>query len=148
MAEYKTYRKEKRLYFVLAIVFYFVPFVAVTACLLPMMTEASGLKTAIGFGIVIINAVPFITGVFRAFFAHFPMLNLLSILFIMLAAFFTLELFKRYVEIFLWIELSAAIGSILSCVFWAKYRKYADYQRSVKANVKSGAFVLKEDKDK
>ena len=143
---YKTFFKQKWICFALAIVFYFVPFIVVTACYLPLTKAARGTKLAIGLGIVLINAIPFLMGVFRAFFAHFPMLNILSFVFLALAAFFMLDYFRYYAEIFLWIELAAAIGSIASCICWAQFRKYSTWRESVKANVRSGAFELKKDK--
>ncbi len=147
MADYKTYAKEKRLYFAFSVIAYFLPFITVTASLLPMVEAARGLKIAMGLGIAFVNAIPFLMGLFKAFFAHFPMLNILAIVFLCLAAFFTLDVFKKCVDNLLWIELAAATGSILSCVLWAKYRKYADYNRTMKATVKSGAFIMKgEDK--
>ncbi len=145
MAKYRTFKKEKRLYFALAIITYFLPFVVVTACLLPVVKAAVGIKAAIGLGIVFINAIPFLMGVFRAFFAHFPMLNMLAVVFLCLAAFFTLDIFRGCVDKLLWIESAAAFGSVVSCVLWAKYRKYKQYALSVAATVKSGAFALKED---
>ena len=144
MANYNTFFKEKWIYFALAIAVYFLPFVITTACLLPMVKTAQGLKVAMGLGIVFINAIPFIFGLFKMFFAHFPMLNLLAIVFLLLAAFFTMDVFKTCVDKLLWIESAAAIGSLLSCVFWGKYRKYSKWRESVKANVCSGAFVMKE----
>ncbi len=147
MAKYKTFRKEKWIYLALSIIFYFLPFIVVTACLLPMVMAASGLKIAMGLGIVFINAIPFLMGVFRAFFSHFPMLNVLAIAFLCLAAFFSLEVFKNCVDKLLWIEGSAVLGSLISCILWGKYLKYKKWSESVKATVNSGAFVLKEDND-
>lgn len=144
MSNYKTYIKEKWLYFAFSIVAYFLPFVIVTACLLPMVKAAEGFKIAIGLVIVVINAIPFLMGVFKAFFAHFPMFNLLSVVFLMLAAFFTFEVFANYMHIFCWIELAAALGSVISCILWGQHRKYADYNRTMKATIKSGAFKMKE----
>lgn len=145
MADYKSFRKEKWLYLLLSIAAYFLPFITVTACLFPLMTDTEGgLKFAIGFGIVVINAIPFLMGVFKTVFAHFPMLNMLAIVFVLLAAFFTLDAFSDYVDYFIWIELSAAVGSLASCLFWAKHKKYKAYAASVKANIKSGAFKREE----
>lgn len=145
MANYKTYAQETWLYFTFSILAYFLPFIIVEACLLPIVKEASGLKIAIGLGIVLINAVPFLMGVFRAFFAHFPMFNMLAVVFLFLAVFFALDVFKSCVDKLLWIEFAAAAGSIVSCISWSKYRKYSKWRESVKANVRCGAFVLKED---
>ncbi len=147
MSNYRTFTKEKWLYFVLAVVSYFLPFVTVTACLLPFIKVSGGFKIAMGLGIVVINAIPFLMGVFKSFFAHFPMFNILAVVFLALAAFFMLDLFRTYADRFLWIEAAAAAGSIVSCVFWSKYRKYAKWQQSVKANVRSGAFKMKEEKE-
>ena len=140
---YKTYFKEKWLYFALSVVFYFAPFIVTTACLLPVVKAATGVKAAIGLGIIIINSIPFLMGVFRAFFAHFPMLNMVAVVFMCIYGFFALDAFMKSREVFCWIELAAALGSIVSCVFWGLHLKYADYRRSVKATVGSGAFVLK-----
>ena len=145
MKNYKTFFKQKWLFFALSVVFYFVPFIVVTGCLLPFTEAASGLKWAIGLGVVLINAIPFLMGVFRSFFAHFPMLNILSFVFLALAAFFMLDYFRYYVEIFLWIELAAAIGSVAACICWAQFRKFTTWRESVKANVRSGAFKMEDD---
>lgn len=145
MAEYKTFKKQRIIYFWLAIAAYFLPFIIVSACLLPFIKINGGLKIAVGLGIVFINAIPFLMGVFKVFFAHFPMLNILSIVFLCLAAFFTLDIFRCYVDKLLWIESAAAIGSVVSCIFWAKHLKYQKWNESVKATVGSGAFVLKGD---
>ena len=144
MSNYKTYAKEKWLYFAMAIATYFLPFIIVTACLLPFIKAAGGFKIAMGMGIVLINAIPFLMGIFKSFFAHFPMLNILSIAFLILAVFFTGDLFGSYVDRFLWIEAAAAVGSIASCFLWAKYRKYSKWRESVKATVQSGAFAMHE----
>ena len=145
MKNYKSYTKEKWLYLVFSVTAYFLPFIIVTACLLPMVNVAGGFKAAMGLGIVLINAIPFLMGVFKAFFAHFPMFNILAVVFLCLAAFFTLDVFRGCVDKLLWIELAAAVGSIASCILWGKYRKYSHYQKTMKATVGSGAFVMKED---
>lgn len=147
MKSYKTFFKQKWVFFALSIIFYFVPFIVVTACLLPLTEATQGVKWAIGLGVVFINAIPFLMGVFRSIFAHFPMLNILAFVFLALSAFFMLDYFQYYAEIFLWIELAAGIGSIASCICWAQFRKYTTWRESVKANVKSGAFTVKEDKE-
>lgn len=148
MATYKTYRKEKWLFFFLSIAAYFVPFIVVTSVFFPMMDVTKGYKVAIGLAVVAINTVPFLMGVFRSFFAHFPLFNMLSIVFLILAAFFTMDVFRYYVEIFLWIETAAAVGSIAACILWHYYRKFGGWHESIKANVKSGAFVMKESDSK
>ena len=147
MSNYRTFTKEKWLYFAFAVVAYFLPFVIATACLLPFIKVSGGFKIAMGLGIVVINAIPFLMGIFKSFFAHFPMFNMLAVLFLVLAAFFTLDVFQTYVDRFLWIEAAATAGSIVSCIMWTRYRKYAKWQQSVKANVASGAFKMKEEKE-
>lgn len=141
---YRTFKKEKRLYFVFSIVMYFLPFIIVTCCLLPLLTETTGSKLAIGFGVICINSIPFLLGMIKSFFVHFPMCNLLAIVFLFLGAFFRSDVFKSCADTFMWIELSAGIGSVISCVLWGKYGKYKRYSESVKATVASEAFVLKQ----
>lgn len=141
--KYKTYFKEKWLCFALSLVFYFLPFIITTACLLPVIKAATGVKAAIGLGIIVINSIPFLMGIFEAFFSHFPMLNMVAVIFLCIYGFFALDAFMKSREAFCWIELAAALGSIVSCIFWAQFLKYADYRKSVKATVGSGAFVLK-----
>ena len=143
MKSYKTFFGVKWISFALSIICYFLPFIIVTACLLPLTEASNGTKWGIGLVLVVINAIPFLMGVFRSLFAHFPMLNILSFVFLALAAFFMLDYFRYYAEIFLWIELAAALGSLASCVFWAMFKKYSHWRESVKANVRSGAFAMK-----
>ena len=145
MKSYKTFFKQKWAYFALSILAYFVPFIVVTACLLPLTMAATGAKVGIGLIVVVINAIPFLMGAFRMFFAHFPMFNMLAVVFLALAAFFRLDFFQYYADIFLWIEFAAALGSLVSCFCWAKFKKYSHWRESVKANVKSGAFTMKEE---
>lgn len=110
----------------------------------PFMYKAdAGYKTALGILIVIINALPFLFGVFKSFLAHFPMLNVFAIGFCVLGAVFAFNIFAEYIDKFLWIEFAAALGSIISCFFWGLHRKYARYAQSVKATVLSGAFQPK-----
>lgn len=147
MSNVRTYKKEKYLYFALSVVTYFLPFVITTACLLPVIKAAEGFKIALGLGVVVINAIPFLVGAFRWFFSHFPMLNFVALLFLDLEAFFRMDVFRTYADTFLWIELAAGVGSIASCVLWAKYLKYASYNKTMKATLGSAAFVLKEESD-
>ena len=60
MSKYKTYAKEKRVYFALSLFAYFLPFIVTAACLLPFIKAATGFKIALGLGVAVINAVPFI----------------------------------------------------------------------------------------
>ncbi len=142
MPKYKSFKKEKWIFFALSIVVYFVPFIIVTACLFPFMTKAdAGYRWALGIVMVLINAVPFLMGIFRTVLAHFPMLNTVALVFCVLGLLFNFEIFAEYMDKFLWIELTAAVCSIASCVFWGLHKKYARYSESIKAAKKSGMFV-------
>ncbi len=135
---YKTYKKERYLFFWLSIAVYFVPYIIVTACLLPFVKTGGGMKWGMGLAVAALNALPFLGGILKGFRAHFPFINLLALAFVALAGFFTLELFQDYVTTFLWIELSAAVGSIAACVFWHFHRKYKRKSQTVGDIVKSG----------
>lgn len=135
---YKTYKKERYSFFWLSIAVYFVPYIIVTACLLPFVKTGVGMKWGMGLAVAALNALPFLGGILKGFRAHFPFINLLALAFVALAGFFTLELFQDYVTTFLWIELSAAVGSIAACVFWHFHRKYKRKSQTVGDIVKSG----------
>ena len=124
--------KRKWLYFILSILACYLPFIIVTSIFFPMMEVATGFKIALGLGIVLINTIPLMMGIFHSFFAHFPMLNIFAILYLLLSSFFTMEIFQYYVQIFNWIEWAAAIGSVASCILWAKFRKYAHWRENDK----------------
>lgn len=145
MKNYKTYQKQRYLFFWAALFVYFVPYVIATACLLPMMQAAQGVKWGIGFAVVALNAIPFLQGVFKSFRAHFPFVNLLAWLFVFLAWFFTMKLFSDYVYTFMTIELTAAIGSLVACILWFFHRKYKRKARTVSDILKSG--LLESDED-
>lgn len=134
----KTYKKERFLFFWLAIFVYFVPYVIATACLLPFVKAVQGVKWAIGLSVAALNAIPFLTGIFKGFRAHFPFVNLLSFVFVILAGFFTLDLFENYVYTFLTIEAVALAGSIGACVLWHFHRKYKRKAQTVNDVIKSG----------
>lgn len=118
------YKKRRYAYFWIALVCYFMPYLAATSCLLPFMTESTGLKWGIGLAVVFVNALPFIGGVFRNMLAHFPFINLPAAVFLFLASFFLLDVFQNYVYTFMTIEACAAGGSVFACVFWELHRKY------------------------
>ena len=133
-----TYRKAKWVCFAASVLSYFLPFIIVTACLLPLTRQTSGTAFAVGMAIVALNALPFIGGVFHSVLAHFPMVNVLSVVFLMLYVFFTIKLFQDYVSVFCWIEFSAAVGSVVSCVLWHFYRKNARRLETAKTNKDMG----------
>ena len=134
----KTYRKEKYIYFWLSFACYFLPFVIATACLLPFMEESTGTKWSIGLAVVLVNTLPFVGGVFRVLFSHTPFINMPAILFVFLAMFFTAPVFSNYVYTFRVIESCAALGGILTTVFWFLHRKYKTKADTVHTVLKSG----------
>lgn len=138
MSNYKTYKKQRFLFFWLSIAVYFLPYIIVTACLLPLVKTDVGAKAGIGLAVIALNALPFLAGIFKGFRAHFPFVNLIAFVFVLLAAFFLSELFKNYVYTFLWIELAALLGSIAACVLWHFHRKYKRKAQTVGDVLKSG----------
>lgn len=138
MTKYKTYKKQRYLFFWLSILAYFIPYIVATACLLPFMQAAVGMKWGIGLAVAALNALPFLGGIFKGFRAHFPFVNVLALVFVLLAGFFTLELFSGYVYTFMTIEVSAAAGSIGACVLWHFHRKYKRKSQTVGDVIASG----------
>lgn len=119
----KGYRRAKWLYFALSIIIYFVPYIVVTSCLLPLLSAQAGKKIAIGFVIVILNAIPFLRGVMNNLFAHFPFLNLLALVYILLWGFFTTQIFQTASAYIGWIELTVFVCGLIACFTWRLYRK-------------------------
>lgn len=134
----REYRRAKWLCFAFSILSYFLPFIIVTVCLIPAVKTDSGTRCAMVISIILLNALPFIGGMIRHITAHFPMINFLSIFFLLLYSFFTMQIFQNYVYKFCWIELSAALGSVVSCVFWNKYKKNARKLEIAKTNKEMG----------
>lgn len=126
------YRRAKWIYFSLYVVVYFVPVIAVAACLLPTTEQPAGVSWAVGLAVVAIHALPFIGGIFRTLFSHLPSLNIFPFLFLLLYGFFTAELFQNYVAVFCWIEFAAAVSVVFSVVFWILYRKNAERLETAK----------------
>lgn len=135
---YKDYRTQRYFFFWLSVVAYFLPYILTTCALLPLMSEAKAVKWGVGAIVLFVNAMPFVKGIFRAIFAHFPFINGLAFAFICLAFFFTANVFQRYVHTFLFIELAAVLGSFAACVFWHFHRKYKKYNQTFVANKKIG----------
>lgn len=134
----KGYQTQRFLFFWLSIAVYFVPYLIATACLLPIMKAAQGTKWAIGLAVFALNAIPFLTGIFKGFRAHFPFVNLIAFVFVILAAFFLSDIFHKYVYTFLTIESVALAGSIAACVLWHFHRKYKRKAQTVSDVLKSG----------
>lgn len=135
---YKTYKKQRYLFFWAALLVYFVPYISVTAALLPFMKINEGARVGIGIVVVAINVMPFVGGIMKGFRAHFPFFNTTAFLFVMLSSFFTLDAFSNYVYTFTTIECTAFIGCILSCLFWGLYLKYKRKAQTVSTVIKSG----------
>lgn len=143
-SKYKTYKKQRFLFFWLSIAVYFLPYIIVTACLLPLMKTAAGTRAGIGLAVIALNALPFLGGILKGFRAHFPFVNLIAFVFVLLAAFFLSELFKNYVYTFLWVELAAVLGSVAACVLWHFHRKYKRLNETYRANKKIGVIGKEE----
>ena len=63
---------------------------------------------------------------------------LLALVFMLLAGFFLLDVFRDYVYTFMSIEAAALGGSVLACVFWGLHKKYKRQNQTIKTVVKSG----------
>lgn len=138
MSKYKTYKKQRFLFFWLSIIIYFIPYIITAACLLPFVKTDEGARWGIGLAVVALNALPFLVGIFKGFRAHFPFVNLLAVVFVLLAAFFLTDVFRNYVYTFLWIELAAVLGSVAACVLWYFHRKYKRKAQTVGDIARSG----------
>ena len=138
MTTYKSYKKQRYLFFWLSLVAYFVPYIVATACLLPFMKAAEGMKWGIGLAVAALNALPFLGGILKGFRAHFPFVNMIAFVFVLLAGFFTLEVFHNYVYTFLTIEAAAVAGSLAACVLWHFHRKYKRKAHTVGDVIASG----------
>ncbi len=138
MTNYKRYKKQRYLFFWLSLVAYFVPYIVATACLLPFIQAAVGMKWGIGLSVAALNALPFLGGIFKGFRAHFPFVNMIAFVFVLLAGFFTLEVFHNYVYTFLTIEAAAVGGSLAACVLWHFHRKYKRKSQTVGDVIASG----------
>lgn len=143
MSNVKTigyYRKSKWLCFAAAILVYFLPFIIVTACLLPLTKQSGGTAFAIGIAIIAINALPFVVGIFKGLFAHYPMLTglLIAVVFLAVYGFFKSDVFQTYASIFCWIEFAVAVGALASMVFWHFYRKNKRRLETAKTNKEMG----------
>lgn len=141
---YKSYKLEKWLYFGLAIAVYFLPLIITTACVFPVMKKADvGYKVALGFVVIITNTAPVLIGLSKWVTAHLPFMNWFAILYLLLFGIFSFAIFQEYAKQFAIIEGVSAVCGIISSVLFHLHRKYARWSESIKANVKSGAFVTK-----
>lgn len=98
--------------------------------------------------LIIINVAPASIFCIHSFLVKYPMFNVFALMFLMLSTFFTMDAFQYYVQIFNIIESAAFLGCIAWCILWHYYHKFSGWHESFKANVKSGAFVMKESEDK
>ena len=138
MKDHKKYNWQRYLFFWATIAAYFVPYIAACASLLPFLVVRPAMKWGIGLAVALINALPFVGGLFHKLLAHIPFVNWLSIIFLSLAAFFTMQIFCDYVHTFLTIEAFAAAGSVLACLFWYFHKKYKRKAQTVRDVVQSG----------
>lgn len=142
MSKVRTFRKAKWLCFAGAISCWFLPTVITVSCLFPLIENAdTGYKTAVGTLLIVVNALPCLLNSFKSFTIHFPFMNWFAIGYCMLALLFSLDFFADHQWKILVIEGTAALGGIVACIFWALFKKYSTYAASIKATIKSGAFI-------
>ena len=142
MSDFKTYKKQKRVYFCFAIMAYLIPLIVAISCFFPFFDYNIGYKVAFGFVIALVHMTVFGAGLWHSVRAHYPMLSPLPFLIIMMYTLCAFDFFQKFVHALIVIEIIAAAGMILSAVFWTKYRKYKRFADSVKAVVSSG--IIKE----
>ena len=138
MTKVKTYQKQRFLFFWLAVVFFFVPCIAATSCLLPPVSAAHGVKWSIGLAIIFLHSLAFIGGLFRKLLAHVIFVDWFALGFLCLAGFFLMDVFHDYRFTFLTIESVSFAGSVFACVFAALHRKYKRQAQTVRTVRKSG----------
>ena len=138
MAEYKTYKKEKWLYFFLAFFACFVPTIITISIFFPIMETHTGVKIGMAIVLIFFNFLVFLINSFASFLVKFPFFNVFALAFLIVGAFFATDFFQYYVDAFMWIALATFVGSVLASIFWAKSRKYSRWQDSIKAVSKSG----------
>lgn len=141
MSKYKSFRKHRYAFFWASILAFFIPYIVATSCLLPLVKVATGTKVGIGLAVILINALPFLGGIFHGVRAHFPFINVFAFLFVALGGFFCLDVFQYYVYTFVTIEAVALAGSIAACILWHYYRKYSKMNDTYKANKKIGVLT-------
>jgi hypothetical protein len=117
---------------------YFVPLIIATACFLPLAKTGTGQKVAVGFFVIMINALMLCLGIFRRILAKNPFINWFAIIVTVFGGFFTTTAFEACAKTLQIIELIALIGMIASWIFWHFYNKYKAMAISVKGVVKSG----------
>lgn len=133
-----TFKARRYLFFWGALAVYFLPTVIVTACLLPFMETDEGAKCGIGIAVVALHGLGFLGGIFRGIKAHFPFLHWSPFLFLLLAMFFTLDIFRSYVYTFMTIAAVSFASSISSSVIWWMHGRYKKKAQTVNAVMESG----------
>lgn len=137
---YETYGPKKWMFLAMTYIIYFVPMIVVVSVFFPMMKfKSESLKVASGMLLVLLNTIPFIMGILRKFFAHFPFLNIVAIALCGLCLFFTSDTFKNYNYTILTIEAVASVSSIASCWCYYQYMKYKEKDKTIKTLLQSGA---------
>lgn len=123
MADLRTCKRQKRLYFILSLAAFFGPCIGAVAAFFPFFDYATGYKVAIGFVLVLLHTSILAGGIWGNIRAHFPMLSPLPFIICILYGFFTIDFFHRFVNALIIIEAIIACGMIISAVFWSKYSK-------------------------
>lgn len=134
----RTYKKQRYLFFWIALAVYFVPVVIAVACLLPFVRTGEGTKWGIGISVVALHCFGFLGGIFRGLKAHFPFLHASPLLFLLLAMFFTLDIFRNYVYTFMTIAAVSLASGVAASVLWALHGRYKRKAQTVSTVLKSG----------
>lgn len=146
MANYKTYKKEKWIYFFASIFAFLAPMIVAIASFFPFFDYNVPSKVAFGGVLVLLHTSVFAAGVWGSIRAHYPMLSPLPFVVIILYTLFQIDFFQKYVNALVIIEGIIACGMIASAVFWGKYRKYSTKATSMDAVVGSGLLKNYEEK--
>lgn len=146
MSALKYYKKRKYLFFALTFIAYFAPLIVSVSCFFPFMRyKSEGVKITCGLVLVIANTLPFLTGILKHFFAHYPFLNVVAIAFCFLAFIFNSNALKNYTYSLIIIEICSTAGSIIACIFWSRYLSYAGQVKIEKTNKKSEKIEKREE---
>ena len=134
----QTYKKQRYLFFWLSIAVYFVPVVITVACLLPFVRTGEAAKWGIGIAVVAIHCLGFLGGIFHGLKAHFPFFQTGPLLFLLLAMFFTADLFQNYVYTFMTISAVSFASGVAASVLWYLHGRYKRREQTVSTVLKSG----------
>ena len=135
---YRTYKKERYIFFWMTIIVYFVPVIAVTASLLPMVVASQGTKWGVGCTVMLLYSLVFVRGFLYKLLVHFPFFNGWAAAGILISSFFTLDFLSKYRFTFMWIMGTMFVSGFAACVLWIFHNKYKRAAQTVKTVVKSG----------